>query len=244
MQGIYRIRNILDDKRYVGSTNDFEKGWKTRQWSLRRGDFYNPRLQNAWNKYSEENFAFEIEEKVIGDNKALLAVEQVYLDKGFELGNLYNITRKAGGGNLGEEANRKKSKSLTGKPKSEEHKAKLGKAKLGENNPNYGKDHSGENNPHFGIPHTEVTKIKMSKSHIGHEVTEETRAKISAGNAKAYPAFYNIKTEEFIKAGRNLWEMCQDRNLSYFPLWYLKQGNTKQSRDGWRLAKEEEDAVS
>jgi len=120
MQGVYRIRNILDDKRYVGSTQDFDGRWDIHRDELRKGNHYNKYLQRAWNKYGEENFVFEVEEEVIGDDKALLAVEQVYLDEGFALGVLYNVARKAGGGNLGEEINRKRSEALKGKKRTEE----------------------------------------------------------------------------------------------------------------------------
>ena len=64
MQGIYRIRNKLDDKRYIGSAQDFENGWIGRRRALRRGKHHNIRLQRAWNKHGEENFIFEVEEEV------------------------------------------------------------------------------------------------------------------------------------------------------------------------------------
>ncbi len=101
MQGIYRIINKVNDKRYIGSTNNFEKGWKDRLRTLKKGKHHNPHLQRAWNKYGEKNFVFEIVNEVAGDNAALLAREQIYLDEGFALGILYNIAKVAGGGDLG-----------------------------------------------------------------------------------------------------------------------------------------------
>ena len=226
-QGVYRIRNKVNDKRYTGSTNDFEGGWIIRRQALRKGEHHNPYLQNAWNKYGEENFAFEIEEEVKGDQKIRLDVEQVYLDEGFKLGNLYNIARKAGGGNLGGEVNQKISKANSGenhpnygKHCSEETRAKMSKAKLGENNSMYGK--FGKNNPMYGKHRTEKTKVKLRKASKGNESA-----------AKLYPAFYNIKTKEYIPAGINLARMCKEYGLQYLTMHFLQHKRTKQSRDGW-----------
>ncbi len=106
MQGVYKIRNKLNNKRYVGSTNNFEKRWADHRKSLRNGD-NSPYLQNAFNKHGEDNFVFEVVEEIVGSGEDLIACEQGYLDKGFELGILYNIAIVAGGRNLGEEVNRK-----------------------------------------------------------------------------------------------------------------------------------------
>ena len=278
MQGIYRIRNKLDDKRYVGSTNDFEKGWKSRCQALRRGSYYNIHLQRAWNKYGEENFVFEIEEEVAGDNKALLPREQVYLDEGFELGILYNVARKAGGGNLGEEVNQKlrgennpmfgkqhtveskrknsvarkawhkvneHPKGMLGKHHTEEVKQKQSERMSGENNPFYGKDMSGENNPMYGKKRPEHSKQMTGEGNPrygkpawnrGKQRSKECKQKIGNSVAKLYPAFYNVKTNEFIPAGENLLMMCRNHGLCQATMWRLKEGITQQTKDDWRLA--------
>ena len=216
-QGIYRIRNMLDDMRYVGSTQDLEQGLVDRREWLRKNKHYNPHLQNAWNKYGEENFVFEIEEEVKGNSKDLLACEQIYLDKGFELGILYNVMKKAGGGDPGEEANRKISETLMGHEVSKETRGKISRALLGKEV-------------------SEETKAKTSKTLMGHEVAPEVRAKIGKGNAKPYPAFYNEKTKEYIPAGHNLLEMCRTHNLTYDAITYMKNGGTNLTKDSWRLA--------
>ena len=270
MQGIYRIRNKLDGKRYIGSAQDFDERWDVHKKELRKGIHGNLHLQRAWNKYGEENFAFEIEEEVLGEQKVRLDIEQVYLDEGFKLGNLYNIARKAGGGNLGEEVNQKISKASKGRPglvgkespnygkrRTKEMNRKKSKSQLeyfkthenpfkgkhhtekwkqeqsermtGENNPMYGKKRpkhskrmSGEGNPMYGKKRPEQSKRMLGKNNPNH--------------GKPYPAFYNVKTKEFIPAGINLTKMCIKYGLSSGVMFGLGTNSMKQSRDGWRLA--------
>ncbi len=237
MQGIYKIRNKLDDKRYVGSSNNFEGHWKSYRDSLRKGKFHNIYLQRAWNKYGEENFIFEIEEEVMGDRNVLLSFEQAHLDEGFELGILYNLAEKAGC-----------PPSWEGEHHTEAAKAKIGKANSGKNNGMYGRVGYWK-----GKQRSEETKVRMSKARMGREPwnkgkprTEVVKAKLreaSKGNenkAEPYPAFYNSKTGIFIPEGKNLRKMCRDCGLHYQNVWNLKRLFVKQSRDGWRLATESE----
>lgn len=167
MQGIYRIRNKLDGMRYVGSSNDFERRWEKEHYpELCEGVHYNPYLQNAWNKYGEKNFVFEIEEEIEGDRETLLDREQVYLDEGFALGNLYNIVRKAdcpANDERSEKHCKNISKGLMGHITTEETKAKQSKS-------------------HTGKVLSEEHCANISKANMGREVTEETRTKIGDAN--------------------------------------------------------------
>ena len=126
----------------------------------------------------------------------------------------------------------------------------------GENHPLYGK--TGKDHPRFGKHHTEEWKREQSKRMSGEgnpmygkPQTEESNRKRSETvkewhkihgkpTAKPYPALYNVKTEEFILAGRNLAKLCREQNLSYDVMWALTRRHTKQTRDGWRLAMKNE----
>ena len=56
---IYQIRNILDEKVCVGQTKKTLKTRKAEHFRLLRKNLHkNPYLQNAWNKYGEENLCF------------------------------------------------------------------------------------------------------------------------------------------------------------------------------------------
>jgi len=59
--GIYCIRNIINNKIYIGSTKSSFCSRKTKHINkLKTHTHYNLYLQNSWNKYNEENFRFEI----------------------------------------------------------------------------------------------------------------------------------------------------------------------------------------
>lgn len=111
-----------------------------------------------------------------------------------------------------------------GKRHSKESKFKMSLAKMGENNPNYGKRF------------TEEHRARISRSNTGKRHSEESKVKMGKAKAKSYPAFYNVKTEGYIPAGRNLKAMCKERDLIYLRFFRLKSGATAQSYDGWKLA--------
>lgn len=125
ISGIYKITNKVNGKFYIGSSIDIEDRCENHYYShrkmLNRGEHYNNHLQNAWNKYGEENFIFEvielypssIETKDKKNKTRLLILEQKYLDIltpwKKEIG--YNISKNSSGGNLGDEVNKKISKA-------------------------------------------------------------------------------------------------------------------------------------
>lgn len=91
--GIYKITNIKNNKFYIGSTSEsFLKRWNHHINSLRRGTHKNAHLQNAFNKYGENSFKFEILETCSKD--LCLIREQVYLDTCTQE-NSYNINPSA-----------------------------------------------------------------------------------------------------------------------------------------------------
>ena len=74
--GIYVITNSIDGKVYIGSTiRNFRKRWREHRNLLKDGNHGNVHLQRAWNKYGEENFQFEILEK-LEDKKDLSLVSK------------------------------------------------------------------------------------------------------------------------------------------------------------------------
>lgn len=237
MQGIYKIANKVNGKYYIGSTNDFDRRWLKEHLPVLRGGVHSlAHLQNAWNKYGEDNFEFLITEEVKGDRKTLMCREQDYLDEGFSKGVLYNQATRAGGGDSSGEASR-----MWGRHHSIETKQKIGKSNGGESGWWFGKKHteetkakmsvaqSGKNNPQWGKSPSKETRCKQSEAHKGNDA-----------NAKPYPAFYNDITKEFIPAGRNLYKMCKEKALAYQNIRNLKFGKLRSAKDGWRLAIPEE----
>jgi len=150
--GIYQIRNLKNNNIYIGSTNDFDIRWKRHRHALRKSDHWNPYLQNAWNKYGEESFVFEILERFF-HKSFLIELEQYYIDN---LEPEYNVAKIAGGGNLGDEVNRKISKANKERFKDPEQRAKQGRIKSPEEKAKCGR--SGEDHPMFGKKRPDVVK--------------------------------------------------------------------------------------
>ena len=259
MQGIYRIRNKLDDKRYIGSAQDFDERWEGHKKELQKGIHYNSYLQNAWNKHGEENFAFEIEEEVKGSRNDAFDREQEYLDKWFPTGLLYNISFGANGGAV----------QGTGWHHTEETKQENREwhVEYYESHDvwNKGKECpqlAGENNGFYGKFHTEETKqenrechVEYYKTHVnpfkGKHHTDKTKAEHGKfmkewyrchehQNAIDHPAFYNVQAKTFAPAGRNLSKLLREYGLTYYVFRSLITGKIKCSKDGWRIANEEE----
>lgn len=231
MQGIYWIRNKVNGKRYIGSSNKIKARWKGHRRTLNQDEWHeNPYLQRAWNKYGETTFEFEIVEVVKGSRDAAYDREQEYLDEWFPTGLLYNISKTANhpprlvGGENG----------MFGKHHSQETKQLIRAKRL-----QYCETHELSNK---GKPCLESTKKAVSEANKGRKHTAEELRKMSAahkGNERAsrfYPAFTNDFTGEFIPAGKNLIKTCKQNGLNYWCMCNVKSGATPRTRDGWRLA--------
>ncbi len=90
--GIYKIENSVNQKVYIGSTNNFNYRKQTHFKLLKSNKHHSAKLQNAFNKYGEENFKFEI--LVRCPVEYLLKVEQWFFDTHHPE---YNICKTAKG---------------------------------------------------------------------------------------------------------------------------------------------------
>jgi group I intron endonuclease len=162
VSGIYKIVNKINGKYYVGSSKNINIRWNAHIRHLNKNIHNNKHLQNAWNKYGENMFTFEIVEIVCSE--LLLNVEQHYLsliknDFINQRDTHYNVTYNALSPTLGKklsnETKEKISKSLLGKKLSDE------------------------------------TKEKIKISSVGRKLTENTKLKISSNlqnkKRKSYP---------------------------------------------------------
>lgn len=117
--GIYAIRNITNDKRYIGSTTELNERYYEHKRGLNKGTHFNPYLQKAWNKYGECSFVYETVEYC--DVGVLLDREEYWIKelKSHKSENGYNICRKPRASRLGVKASSetilKMKKSLSGK---------------------------------------------------------------------------------------------------------------------------------
>jgi group I intron endonuclease len=98
--GIYMIKNILNGKLYIGSTTDLSGRFYDHRCELRLNEHDSTHLQNAWNKYGESNFVFEVVEYIdfIDDKllmKKLLEVREQYWMDQYPREQRYNIRTRA-----------------------------------------------------------------------------------------------------------------------------------------------------
>jgi group I intron endonuclease len=192
MIGIYRIKNLVNDKCYYGSSKNIEKRWRTHKNHLKNGKHHNIHLQRSWDKYCEDNFVFEVVEEC--DENILLELEQKYLDSNPE----FNIGIKSSGGdNLTKNPNkedivhrmtqsvRKRYGLMSEYERKEKHSQPMDKnpnwkggitykycecgvkIKPINNTCNKCRPRSEDKNPFFGKQHTEETKQKLSEGKKG-----------------------------------------------------------------------------
>ena len=75
------IRNIINDKKYIGQDHDIKWRWSHHICDLNNNQHHNKHLQNSWNKYGSENFEFSIIEETT-DNK--LNEREIYWIKKYD----------------------------------------------------------------------------------------------------------------------------------------------------------------
>ena len=159
--GIYQIRNLVNGKVYVGSAVNLRTR-RNRHFSYLRNNCHaNRKLQNAFNKYGEENIVFEVVE-IVADKYNLLEREQYYIDTLNAVKEGYNIRLIA--------------ESNLGIKYSEQSKERIRKAKS---------NISEETRKRMSIsrnkrpPISEEIRRRMSLAQQGKHMSEETKQRIS-----------------------------------------------------------------
>ena len=173
---IYKIRNVVNDKFYVGSTANTETRFKDHRRHLRKGNHHCKHLQAAWNKYGEDCFKFEVIE-VVKDDSALWNAENAWLTQWVGRPECYNSGRSAEAPNRGLP---KEDNPLTGRVRPQEVNEQVSRSL---------RDYYSENeHPRQGKKHTPETLAKIAANRTppsgenhyryGKTVSEEVRKKI------------------------------------------------------------------
>jgi len=235
---IYKIRNLLNGKFYVGSAQDTRTRFRQHRRLLRKGTHHCKHLQNAWNKYGEELFKFEVIEH-IGSAEGLEAAEDAWLREHVGGQHCYNSGRRAKApwrGCASEEH------PCFGRRLTDAQKQNLREAAQHQwtiSDPRAGHRHSKETKAKISanvraaaaegrggachIP-SEETRQKMSEAHKGnqyakgHVRTEEHRRKLSkAQRGNQHWKGKNHSEESKAKMGQQVKMIDPDGNATIYP---------------------------
>ncbi len=186
--GVYEILNTQNNKRYIGSTVNFIKRRREHYGLLRQKRHFNIKLQNAWDKYGEDIFEFNVIE-CVADVEKLVEREQFYMD-------LYDVASRDKGYNLRPTAN-----NFLGYTHSDETKQKISVSRIGSKNPMWGK--TGVEHPKFGSVLSHEHREAVSAANKKRIISKETRKKLSDSHkGKQHSVHTRIRISERIKAYR------------------------------------------
>lgn len=144
---IYKITCIPNGKVYIGQTNNKKRRLGEHKSELRGNRHHCQYMQNAFNKYGEDNFSFEIIEECKMEDAD---------DRERHWIKLYKSNDKKHGFNS--ESGGHKNKTL-----SDEHKMKISAKVKGDKNPMYGVSRTGKEAPFYGKHLSKEAKLILSK---------------------------------------------------------------------------------
>ena len=218
--GIYIITSKVNNKFYIGSSNNISKRRKEHFSDLRGNRHCNQYLQNIYNKYGEENLIVEVIE--LCSELEQFKREQYFIDT---LNPSINICKMVEnnpmlGRHHTQETKDKISKANTGKKRSEETKALL--TELNKNR-----------------ICSEETRTKISKSRTGKITSEETKQKIrEAQGTKIVQLDKNLK---IVKIWDSMNE-CEKEGFNHSCISNVCSGKRKSHKGFiWKKLSEKED---
>lgn len=214
--GIYSIRNIINEKKYIGYTKDFNSRKIDHFSNLKCNKHNNKHLQGSYNKYGKSCFVFEIIEEC--EEQFLIKREHFWITS-------LNLRDRKYGYNIAETDPDKKmiSRALL----SEERKKHLSILNKGKKltqeaierlrQVNKGRKMTTESKLKIssakkGIRRSLETKENISKSKIGKKHSEETKLKMSIKASGRTPWNKGARYSEGYKNGRDKDKICY-RNM-------------------------------
>ena len=175
ISGIYRIRNLSNNKFYIGSSANLYKRFIDHRTALDRGVHHSIYLQRAYNKYGSRQFIMEV--LFLCKKDYLLYYEQQLIN---ELQPSYNMNPLATSnrGYKWSKESREKARvaqlgntNAVGHRLSESSKVAISMSRKGKC--------VGEENGFFGKTHSEDVKNRIKLAHLGKKLSESTKKKIS-----------------------------------------------------------------
>lgn len=178
--GIYCIENLSTHKKYVGQAVSVSGRFKEHISDLNHQDHFNSYLQNAWNKYGEDDFIYYVLEycsiEKLDERETFYIDKLNLLDRDFG----YNLKRggQHGGGTFSKEVKEKLSKSIKASYTEELREIRSKQLKELWSNPEERKKRIGTNHPMYGYHHSDEVKKKISECHKGHGWNRKYKDKV------------------------------------------------------------------
>ena len=93
ISGVYCICNIINNKKYIGSSKNIKHRIGDHFSQLRNNIHHNTHLQHAWNKYGKDCFEWIVIERTSSNKNVLFEFEQKWMDyyKSYDTNLGYNI---------------------------------------------------------------------------------------------------------------------------------------------------------
>lgn len=210
---IYKLRNIKNDKFYLGSCKDASVRKKRHFTDLRKQRHHCIHLQRAYNKHGESAFVFEVVEPC--SLKRRFKIEQKYLDN-LDFSKAYNVSKSASGGNLihnhpdKELIIKKKTQILLDYIKTDAHRARL-------------RSIVGENNPNFGNKWSKALKKKISRIVKARWLNESSAAKLKYSKSMKESLKKFWSSPEGIQRKKELSKLRKGENNSFYGKKHSKQ---------------------
>lgn len=169
MHYIYKITNILNNKVYIGQTNDPKYRWYQHQ-SYSKGEKPQQYIHRAIAKYSVENFTFEVID--VGLNQWHIdCLETNYIQTFDSRNKEYGYNLAPGGGGVGSGANH----PLYGKKQSQETINKRIEKLRGQKRTPEQLQHLSQARKDHPVIYTDEIRLRMSEAHLGNIDSEETK---------------------------------------------------------------------
>lgn len=165
--GIYYIKNLVNNKVYIGQSICIQKRWLYHNNRLGHNTHHNIHLQGAWNMYKKENFEFKIIVECLAEDLNYLESYWAKFYDSFNPDKGYNQTIILEGGKykLTEEGRKKIGDAHRGKKMSKKTRKRMSKSAKGK-------------------VVTIETRLKMGIAKSGVIFSKETREKMSKSKKK------------------------------------------------------------
>lgn len=172
---VYKIRNVVNEHFYIGSSVQCEKRWRVHRRMLKNNKHHNVPLQRAWNKYGEAAFVFDV--IIVCDRDELKSEESRLLEEYFGHSECYNTSRDplapTRGIKRSDETRKKISESLTGKVQSDHEREANRERQIKWNADRIA---AGISHPNVGRKLSNKQKEHLRTINIGREISEMAKS--------------------------------------------------------------------